>query len=58
MALTERRWLLFERLEGFQEFRASLHIYAEGASVRASYTLEGEQKLARSVEILPGAPQQ
>ena len=35
----------------------ALHLYAEGASVRASYTLEGEQKLARSVEILPGAPQ-
>ena len=35
----------------------ALHIYAEGASVRASYIVEGEQKLARSVEILPGAPQ-
>lgn len=36
----------------------SLHLYTEGASVRASYIVEGEQKLARSVEILPGAPQQ
>lgn len=36
----------------------SLRIYAEGASVRASYVVEGEQKLARSVEILPGVPQQ
>jgi hypothetical protein len=36
----------------------SLQIYAEGASVRASYIVEGEQKLARSVEILPGDSQQ